>query len=218
MPPTTTRNRIIDILTLAALGFAAFLFLRPGSMLHSQLADRRARAETRKAIERHWTTLAGLGSSLSRDGGTPQVVEISDYECPYCRKTSPVVDSAIATGVRVAYLHLPLPIHPAAMGAALAALCAEQEGKFAQMHERLMYTDDWRKDTNWTREAKLAGMSDTVRFAECMRAKPTRQKLARHVALADSLKADGTPMFFSNKGFHKGVITVEQLRELASTR
>ncbi len=54
--------------------------------------------------------------------------------------------------VGVAYRHLPLPIHPAAEGAARAAICAQRQRRFEEMHARLFETARWHSDTLWIRE------------------------------------------------------------------
>src|SRR5215218_10798338 len=64
------------------------------------------------------------------------VVEISDFQCPYCRQfyeqTYHRFDSAyVKTGkVHMVYVNLPLPMHAQAFSAAKAALCAGAQGKF----------------------------------------------------------------------------------------
>ena len=215
MVPQTARARAIDVVTAAMLILAVFLFARPGSSLSRWWAARRAIAESRRLAEEHWSLLSTIGSRLSQTPGAPQVVELSDYECPFCRRSSPVVDSAVASGIRVAYVHLPSPAHRSAKGAAVAALCADEQGRFSQMHGRLMNTTDWQKDGDWTREAQFAAIPDLSRFAVCMGSKSVELRLAQQRAMADSLKAMATPMFFSMKGVHRGVITLSELRDLA---
>jgi protein-disulfide isomerase len=69
------------------------------------------------------------------------IVEFSDYQCPFCARSEPLVKEALAaypTQARVVFKHFPLTsIHPNAMPAALAAAAAQQQGKFWEMHEKL---------------------------------------------------------------------------------
>jgi uncharacterized membrane protein/predicted DsbA family dithiol-disulfide isomerase len=63
---------------------------------------------------------------------TTTVVEIVDFECPYCRRMQDRLAAAIAQArfpVRVVRKMLPLPSHPHAMPAALAYCCADAQGK-----------------------------------------------------------------------------------------
>ncbi|HEX2685283.1 MAG TPA: vitamin K epoxide reductase family protein [Kofleriaceae bacterium] len=64
--------------------------------------------------------------------GTATVVEVVDFECPFCRRMQDRLASAIAqvrNPVRVVRKMLPLKIHPHAMPAALAYCCADAQGK-----------------------------------------------------------------------------------------
>jgi uncharacterized membrane protein/protein-disulfide isomerase len=64
--------------------------------------------------------------------GAATVVEVVDFECPFCRRMQDRLAAAIAqaTGpVHVVRKMLPLQIHPHAMPAALAYCCADAQGK-----------------------------------------------------------------------------------------
>ncbi|HEU4729423.1 MAG TPA: vitamin K epoxide reductase family protein [Kofleriaceae bacterium] len=64
--------------------------------------------------------------------GTATVVEVVDFECPYCRRMQERLAAAIAQArfpVRVVRKMLPLRNHPHAMPAALAYCCADAQGK-----------------------------------------------------------------------------------------
>jgi protein-disulfide isomerase len=68
-------------------------------------------------------------------------VEFSDFECPFCRRTQPVIDrieEAYGDQVRFVYRQFPLTdIHPRAQKAAEASLCANDQGEFWIMHDAL---------------------------------------------------------------------------------
>jgi len=93
-------------------------------------------------------------SHRSREKGaasaTLTVIEISDFQCPYCRQfyeqTYRAFDSAyVKTGkVRMTFIHFPLSIHSQAYPASKAAACAGAQGKFWEMHDRLFSTQrEW---------------------------------------------------------------------------
>jgi len=68
--------------------------------------------------------------------GTATVVEVVDFECPFCRRMQDRLVSAIAQvrhPVRVVRKMMPLKIHPHAMPAALAYCCADAQGKGDEM-------------------------------------------------------------------------------------
>ena len=131
------------------------------------------------------------------------VVEFSDYECPYCgrfaRDILPELEKRyVATGqVRFAYLQLPLiQIHANAERAALASLCAGQQGKFWPMHDRL-----FQKPPALTSEG-IAGhvralQLDSPKFTNCLRNQETTSVLQHHLRTAEALGVNGTPTFFA---------------------
>lgn len=79
------------------------------------------------------------------------VYELSDYQCPYCRRqaveTFPAIEREyIATGkVRWIFLNYPLTqIHPNAVAAAEFAMCAARVDKFWPIHDLLFtYQGKW---------------------------------------------------------------------------
>ncbi len=103
------------------------------------------------------SVVARAGRSRSKGAANAPVtlVEISDFQCPFCRdfamRTLPALDSAyIRTGkVRMLYINLPLPMHSHAWGAAEAALCAGAQDAFWPMHDRLFAgQDEWGRAPN----------------------------------------------------------------------
>jgi protein-disulfide isomerase/uncharacterized membrane protein len=75
-------------------------------------------------------TPAFVEKAQSPDAAT--VVEVVDFECPYCRRMQERLSTALARAtspIRVVRKMLPLPGHPHAMPAALAYCCADAQGK-----------------------------------------------------------------------------------------
>ncbi len=73
------------------------------------------------------------------------LVEFSDFECPFCAETVPVVKQILAAypqQVRFSFKHYPLPMHKEAPLAHEAALAAGEQGKFWEMHDLLFATQD----------------------------------------------------------------------------
>jgi protein-disulfide isomerase len=79
------------------------------------------------------------------------VFEISDFQCPYCRKfwdetLPPMEQEYIATGkVKLIFLNLPLTsIHPNAAAAHEFAMCATKQDQFWPVHDLLFrYQEEW---------------------------------------------------------------------------
>lgn len=209
-------HRSVDVLIVSLIAFSLYLVFRPGSEVRAAWARHRAETQARKTLSRLWDRLVVEGSLLSGTRGDADLVEFSDYECPFCRRATASVDSAAGAGIRIVYLHFPLPSHPMAEGAAISALCAERSGRFRAMHRQLMTTSAWQKDSNWTREAVDAGIEDTAAFTACRRSTDIRRELERHIALAESLHVHATPTFATKTALHAGVATASRLDSLVS--
>jgi protein-disulfide isomerase len=68
------------------------------------------------------------------------IAEYSDFECPFCARFEPTVTQILAEygdKVTFVYRHFPLSFHPQARPAAIAAECAENQGKYWEMHAKL---------------------------------------------------------------------------------
>jgi protein-disulfide isomerase len=92
-------------------------------------------------------TVEGAAADQARILGRPTapvwVVEVSDFQCPYCKMWhdstyETLKREYVNTGkVRLAYINFPLEKHRNAMPAAEAAMCAAAQGKFWEMHDAL---------------------------------------------------------------------------------
>ena len=78
------------------------------------------------------------------------VIEVSDFQCPYCKQWhdqtyNAFLEQYVKTGkVRLAYVNFPLASHVYAWPAAESAMCAGAQGKFWPMHDGLFATQ-----THW---------------------------------------------------------------------
>ena len=133
-------------------------------------------------------------------GARLTVVEFSDYECPFCarhfRETLPKLeDEYVKTGkVRYVFRNFPLEtIHKKAFRAAEAALCAAEQGKYWEMHDRLF--------------ANQGGLENLAGHAQAVELEPTGFAAClgsgRHATLIRQDLSDGrlagirgTPAFF----------------------
>jgi protein-disulfide isomerase len=89
------------------------------------------------------TAKADLGRIEGSATAKVWLVEVSDFQCPYCKEwhdqTYPMIrDEFVKTGkIRLAYVNFPLSQHNHAMQAAQAAMCVAMQGKFWDMQDSL---------------------------------------------------------------------------------
>lgn|GEM_PF-1741844 len=190
------RIQLLDVATALVLVAAVAILLQPGSFLRNRFELGRRDYRTRASSVRLWQTLGVSASKLSAFDGSPDIIEFSDYECPFCRATTPAINSAVASGVKIAILHLPIKSRKYAAPAALVAMCFEPAGQFGHVHRLLLQSESWRKGEK-SIEAELAAMGvvTTSDQATCIAGNATADRLNAHLALSDGLNIRETPTF-----------------------
>ena len=75
---------------------------------------------------------AAKGAAKGPANAPIQIIEFSDFQCPYCQRANPAIEQVLKTyGDRIhfVYRHFPLANHPNARPAAEASECAAEQGK-----------------------------------------------------------------------------------------
>ncbi len=212
---TSWSNRLNVAANVAVIAFILLVLFRPGGMLGGPLWRWREGSAARRAIAESWPDLTDPRNSSTLGTGQQVLVEFADYECGACRQAQETVPAALRQmKARLVFHHLPLSaIHPHADGAARASICAEAQGRFPEMHDRLFHVD-WEKPPDWVTEAVAAGVADTARFRRCLNDPSTSLRLAQDLALAGRLNIHSTPTFLTRAGMHPGVASTAALQRL----
>ncbi len=149
-----------------------------------------------------WDSVVRVGHRFGSAGAPAQVVVFSDFQCPACRMfatvTWPAVARKFSGKVALVVRHWPLPYHPHARMAGMAAGCAERQGRFAPMHDLLFLHQDSLGLTPWQSFAFSAGVPDTIAFQECLSAQVPAAAIDRDIAAAAALGGSGTPTVLLN--------------------
>lgn len=136
------------------------------------------------------------------------LVEFTDYQCPFCKQfydeTLPQIrQTYIDTGkARLVFVDYPLPFHPQAPAAAHAAWCADDQGQYWKMHDKL-FTEESRWADNEEAEAVLITFAgelglDKDTFKTCIEEKPHAEDVQAGLTEGQRLGVSGTPTFFVN--------------------
>jgi protein-disulfide isomerase len=153
--------------------------------------------------------------------GSPEapvtIVEFSDFQCPYCGRFTPVLTQVLAaypTQVRLVYRYLPLStLHPDAEKAAEAAVCANNQGKFWEMHDTLFAEQSGLAVAALKEKAKRLGL-DIQQFDACLDSEQGSPPVAADVKAAELLGLESTPASFVNGRFINGAVSFEELSTL----
>ena len=100
------------------------------------------------------------------------VAVFADFQCPFCRELVPTLrrlrEAGPATGFRLVWKDFPLTtIHRDALGAAEAAHCANEQGRFWEFHDRLFANQQQLRRPALKQHAADLGL-DTGRFNLCV--------------------------------------------------
>jgi len=129
-----------------------------------------------------------------------QIVEFSDFECPFCRRAEATIQAVVAKyhgKVSLAYRDFPLSaIHPSAQRAAEASRCAAEQGRFWDYHARL-FADQSLDAKTLKSHAKDIGL-DQARFDLCLDTNRLREAVDRDAQQGRLAGVTGTPAFFIN--------------------
>ncbi len=155
----------------------------------------------------------GGGQSLGQARAPVVMVELTDYECPFCRRyqrdTFPLIKQKYVDTGKVRYVvrDLPLDIHPHAATAAEVARCAAAQGKFWPMRQALLAD---REGFSAERYAVLAGDAGLAPAALRTCLDQGRFRDAVKADRADALAAgfDRTPSFVIGRETPKGIAGV----------
>lgn len=209
---------------IVAVGAAAFLAgtsaAAPDTLTQKDIDDAIARLELRMLQERLPTAQPGapeMPVRISADDdpiiGSPDapitIIEFSDFQCPFCARfysqtLPPLTQEYIDQGtVKLVFRDFPIQgIHPNALPASAAAECANEQGKFKEMHDTL-----FERQSEWsglpTAEAigafsGYAGMMqlDQATFDSCVTEGKYIEEIAADLQAGQSYGVSGTPGFF----------------------
>jgi protein-disulfide isomerase len=145
----------------------------------------------------------------SQGPATPAVtlVQYGDYECPYTRRSTWVVQAIqreLGDQVRFVYRNFPLTqIHPHALHAALAAEAAAAQGKFWEMHDYLFHHQHMLEDADLAQFAEVVGL-DRQQYARDMAEQRGLARIEEDVESGERSGVQGTPTFFINGVLYRG--------------
>ena len=141
------------------------------------------------------------------------IIEFSDFECPYCSQLNETMNrilTAYSDHVRIVFRQFPLTsLHPRAMAAAEASLCAAENGKFWELHDAL-FSDQALQAADLRSKAESIGL-DVEAFEACLSSGRHTAAVKRDLTAGGAVGVTGTPALFVNGRPLQGAVTYEQL-------
>ncbi|SNT26650.1 DsbA family protein [Antarctobacter heliothermus] len=152
---------------------------------------------------------------LGNMDGDVTVVEFFDYNCPYCRRVKPHIETLLEEdpNVRLVYREWPI-LGDGSVFAARAALASREQGKYEEFHWALMGMQGRAEEISVIRVAEEVGLDITT-----LRLDMQSPKIDAHIAasmeLSRALGFNGTPSFVIGDALVPGVIEADQMIRLA---
>lgn len=154
---------------------------------------------------------AGPNPSKGDEKAKVQIIEFSDFQCPYCARAVPVlkeIEKNYGDKVRVVFRDFPLSFHNTAKQQAIAAACAQDQNKFWEYHDQLFgnqnatnqaFSSGKEADLNkqLTNYAKDVGLN-VGDFTACLSSKKHAKSVEDDMKAGEEAGVSSTPSFFVN--------------------
>jgi protein-disulfide isomerase len=206
---------VIVLIGVAALGYVAT----------------KPKSSSVQAAETADTTNAGpsQGYSIGKVDAPVKILEFADFECPSCGGWATVTEPDVRTRIinpglaNLTYYDFPLTQHRNTLAASNAAACADEQGKFWAMHDRLFQAqDEWNGEATeapkpfFKRYASEVGL-DVAKWETCFDARKYQKRISAN--LADGLRrgVNSTPTFVIGNRMYPGMRTYDELKRLVDS-
>lgn len=153
--------------------------------------------------------------SLGPEDAKIQVVEFSDFQCPFCGRVWPTLQKVreeYGDQVRLVFKHLPLRIHPKAPAAHAAAEAAHRQGQFWAMHDAIFANQRELSTEQYEKYAQEIGL-DLEKFKADLASEDVKKRVDADSAEAAKLGVSGTPSFFINGRYLSGAQPYEEFKK-----
>ena len=144
------------------------------------------------------------------------IIESSDFQCPFCKRAVPTmkqIADAYGDKVRFVFKHNPLPNHPNAFPAAMAAEEARAQGgdaKFWAMHDALF--EGASVDAAAIEAAAAKVGVDVAKVKQAIETRKHEARVTKDQQLVRGVGAGGTPSFFINGRKVVGALPFESFK------
>jgi protein-disulfide isomerase len=214
-------SKVITIGLMIAIGIAAFFagmyFTNLDNISQEELEEAIAEVELKMLEKQLRSEQPNIPLKISADNdpiiGNPNapvtIIEFSDFQCPFCARfhiqTLPAIIEEYINEDKVKLVFRDFPIqsiHPNALPASVAAECANEQGKFKEMHNIL-----FEKQNEWSKQNidnaiilfnqyALEIQLEEEKFDSCLRNGKYIEEIQKDLSDGRAYGISGTPGFF----------------------
>ena len=169
------------------------------------------------------------GYLLGKPDAPVQVIEFADFECPACGQFATLAEPDIRKRliepgtINYRFYDFPLPMHKNTWAASNAAACADEQGKFWEMHDQLFnQQDQWngeatsRPKGKFQEYAKALGLN-VDQWEACFDAKKYEPRIKANEQMAQKRGAGQTPTFVIGNRMIGGAISFDHFKALVDS-
>jgi protein-disulfide isomerase len=160
--------------------------------------------------------VAATGPAKGPQNAKITIVEFSDFQCPFCSREVAVVDRVLKEydgKVRLVFRHFPLDFHQQAGKAAEASLCAADQGKFWELHDKMFENQKELEVPKLKEYAKAVGV-DAGKFDKCLDSGEKKGHVEADTKAGSEAGVSGTPAFFVNGVLVSGAQPFEKFKDV----
>jgi len=165
-------------------------------------------------FKRRDVTTAGLAGKGNLKNPKITIVECSDFDCPFCKRATDTVSQIVkeyGDKVAVYFRNYPLPMHKMAEPAHRAAVAAQNQGKFWEMHDLLFADKAKRSDEDFKAFASQLSL-DMAKFERDYADKATADRVQADIAECSKMEVRGAPGFLINGRLLSGAQPFERFK------
>ncbi|MEP6618477.1 MAG: thioredoxin domain-containing protein [bacterium] len=181
-----------------------------------------------RTIDPSLPTLKAEGYLMGSPTAPIEVIEFADYECPGCGQYSTLTEPDVRTRlvntgkVRIRFMDFPLDIHKNTWDASLAASCANEQGKFWEMHDLIFANQDkWNGEATSRPRGPLGDLAkslnlDMSKYGSCMDAETHRAQIQANQAEGLRRQVNSTPTFVIADQVVAGALPFDKFNEMVT--
>jgi protein-disulfide isomerase len=158
-----------------------------------------------------------------------KILEYADFECPSCAGFATVTEPDVRSRIidaglaNITYYDFPLTQHRNTLAASNAAACADEQGKFWPMHDRIYQAqDEWNGEQTDSpkpflkRYAAEVGV-DVPKWETCYDARKYQKRISAN--LADGLRrgVGSTPTFIIGTKMYRGMGSYDEMKAIVDS-
>jgi protein-disulfide isomerase len=177
------------------------------------------------------TTNAGpaQGYLMGRVDAPVKILEYADFECPSCAGFATITEPDVRTRIidpglaSLTYYDFPLTQHRNTLAASNAAACADEQGKFWPMHDRIYQAqDEWNMQATerpkpfFKRYATEIGL-DVGKWESCFDERKYAKRIAANLADGVRRGVNSTPSFIIGNKMYAGLRSYDDLKRIVDS-